>query len=57
MMPGNLKTLWPKYLMFKKQIEAVNIEQIELVYDSDNKEAEFITFMPKALITSSQPWL
>lgn len=43
MMPGNLKTLWPKYLMFKKQIEAVNIEQIEFVYDSDNKEAEFIT--------------
>ena len=43
MMPGNLKTLWPKYLLFKKQLETINIEQIEFGYTSDNKDAEFIT--------------
>lgn len=38
-----LKTVWPKYMMFKKHIEAINIERIEYRYVSDNEEAEFIT--------------
>ena len=40
---NNLKTVWPKYMMFKKQIEAINIEEIEYKHVLDNKDAEFIT--------------
>ena len=37
-----LKTLWPKYLLFKERIEAINIEQIDFKNIKDAK-AEFIT--------------
>jgi len=37
-----LKTLWPKYLLFKERIEAINIEQIDFENIKDAK-AEFIT--------------
>ena len=38
-----LKTVWPKFMMFKKHIEAINIEKIEYRYIPNNEEAEFIT--------------
>ena len=37
-----LKTLWPKYLLFKNKIEAINIEQIDFENISYAK-AEFTT--------------
>ena len=37
-----LKTLWPKYLLFKNKIEAINLEQID--FENINEaEAEFTT--------------
>jgi len=37
-----LKTLWPKYLLFKNKIEAINIEQIDFENINEAK-AEFTT--------------
>ena len=37
-----LKTLWPKYLLFKNKIEAINIEQIDFENINDAK-ADFTT--------------
>ena len=37
-----LKTLWPKYLLFKEKIKAINIEQIDFKNIKDAK-AEFFT--------------
>ena len=37
-----LKTLWPKYLLFKNKIEAINIEQIDFE-NINNAKAEFTT--------------
>ncbi len=37
-----LKTLWPKYLLFKNRIEPVNIEHIEFS-KNENITSEFIT--------------
>ena len=37
-----LKTLWPKYLLFKNKIEAINIEQIDFKNINEAK-AEFTT--------------
>ena len=42
-MYGQLKTVWPKFLLFKHKIEAINIELINYKYTEDNKDAEFIT--------------
>jgi hypothetical protein len=42
-MYGQLKTVWPKFLLFKNKIEAINIELINYKYTEDNKDAEFIT--------------
>jgi len=37
-----LKTLWPKYLLFKNKIEAINLEQIDFENINEAK-AEFTT--------------
>jgi len=42
-MNGNLKTVWPKFLLFKHKIEAINIERINFRYEKDNEDAQFIT--------------